>query len=75
MADLDHPIIVDQVLTRDRSSGRIHMKLRYLGHLYVQEGCNTDDAGASDEVTWEDVEKAELHQLCRNDFPREVPAA
>ena len=60
---------VEKIITRDRSSGTIHLRLRVNGQLYTQEGCNLDDAGAYD-ILPELPEDMESAQFCRNDFPQ-----
>lgn len=67
-----------EVVTRDRSTGRLHRQtLRDDGKLASFEGCNLDDAGECEVLTVEEtakaLEQAESWQLCRNDFP-DVPA-
>lgn len=42
--------IPQRVITRDRSSGRLHKRLRYGGRWYVDERCQTDQSGAFDEI-------------------------
>lgn len=66
-----------EVVTRDKSSGRLHRQtLRDDGKLASLEGCNLDDAGEAEVLTQDEaahaLETAEPWQLCRNDFP--VPA-
>jgi len=64
-------VSVDTVITKDRSSGRLH-KQYYdsdTGKFASYEGCNLDSAGEFDVVLWSDAETAEPKQLCRNDFP------
>jgi hypothetical protein len=36
---------VDEIVTRDLSSGRFHKRIRYEGRIYTLEGCNLDQAG------------------------------
>lgn len=71
-------IQVEEVLTRDLSTGRLHRRLRAHGKLYTQEGCNLDQAGRYAELTQEDaaraLETAEAGDLCENDWPESVPA-
>ena len=64
----------EEVITRDRSSGRLHKQtLREDGRLTSFEGCNLDDAGEAEILTPEEatraIENAEPWSLCRNDFP------
>lgn len=61
-------VSADRVITRDKSSGMIHLRLRFNGKLYVQEGCNTDDAGDFD-ILPHLPEDMEVAKFCRNDFP------
>ena len=59
-----------EVLTRDKSSGRIHR--RYVGasgKLYALEQDNLDDAGDYEVVTADVLANAEPGQLCLNCFP------
>jgi len=57
------------VLTRDKSSGHVHKRVRLGDHLATLEGDNLDDSGAYDVLeTLADVEPADL---CRNCFPPE----
>lgn len=60
---------VERVVTRDRSSGIIHLRLKVNGKEYTQEGCNLDDAGDF-EVLPDLPEDIESVMLCRNDFPQ-----
>lgn len=59
---------VERIITRDKSSGMIHLRLRVNNKDYTQEGCNLDDAGDFEILTDlpEDIESA---RFCRNDFP------
>jgi len=57
------------VLTRDRSSGRIHKRVREGNRLLVDERCNLDAAGAFDEVTEAALEDADVGQACEFCFP------
>lgn len=66
--------MAEEVVTRDRSSGRLHRQtLRDDGKLASYEGCNLDDAGEAEILTPEEaaraIEIAEPWQLCHNDFP------
>ena len=63
----DHPLI-ERVLTKDRSSGTIHLRLRMNGRFYSQEGCNLDQAGDYEILPAlpEDIDSA---KFCRTDFP------
>lgn len=66
--------MVEEVITRDRSSGRLHRQtLREDGRLASFEGCNLDDAGEAEILTAAEaahaLENAEPWQLCENDFP------
>jgi hypothetical protein len=57
------------VLTRDKSSGRIHKRVRVGSGLATLEGDNLDEAGLYDVlVTLADVDPDDL---CRNCFPPE----
>jgi uncharacterized protein with PIN domain len=58
------------VLTRDRSSGRIHKRVRLGAGLATLEGDNLDEAGLYDVLdTLSDVDPADL---CFNCFPPSV---
>lgn len=60
--------MTEEVLTRDRSSGRIHKRYRTEnGQLATLEGDNLDVAGTYEII--ETVEGAEPDDLCRNCFP------
>lgn len=59
---------VEKIITRDKSSGMIHLRLSVNGKLYAQEGCNTDDAGDY-EVLDELPEDMESALFCKSDFP------
>ena len=39
---------MQEVTTRDRSSGRFHIRVLYGGRMLVDERCNLDQAGAYD---------------------------
>lgn len=53
------------VYTRDRSSGRIHKRVRVGDGLTTFEGDNLDEAGMSDELaTLADVDPSDLCQRC-----------
>jgi hypothetical protein len=55
------------VLTRDKSSGRVHRRMRLGDGLATLEGDNLDEAGAYEVlVTLANVDPADL---CRNCFP------
>ncbi len=59
---------VQRIITKDRSSGMIHLRLVVDGKEFTQEGCNLDDAGSHD--TLEDLPTdIDLSMFCRNDFP------
>lgn len=58
----------DIVLTRDRSSGRIHKRLRAGKALATFEACNLDDAGAFDVL----FELPANPDLCRRCFAETV---
>jgi hypothetical protein len=67
-------ITVEEVVTRDASSGRLHIRLlREDGKLFTQEGCNLDQAGGYTILTAEEliaaIERAEPGMLCENDWP------
>lgn len=52
----------------DRSSGRVHVRVRDGGRLLSDERCQADQSGAWDEVG--SAEGAEERDLCRWCFPR-----
>lgn len=60
------------VLTRDRSSGRVHKRIRLAGETILRtfEGCNVDDAGESEVI--ESTEGIEPSDLCARCFPRRL---
>ena len=59
-----------EVLARDDSSGRIHVKVRRSdGKLLTFEGCNADEAGAWTEIDAAALAAAEPGQLCENEWP------
>lgn len=63
---------VQQILTRDLSSGRIHRRYSGAsGQVYSIEGDNLDDAGQYEVITADTLESAEPEALCRNCFPVE----
>lgn len=64
---------VEVVPTRDLSSGRYHKRYydSETGKFASYEGCNLDEAGAFERVTWLETENAEPDQLCENDWPPE----
>ena len=71
-------VTVEEVLTQDESSGRIHQRLRTQeGKLLTFEGCNLDQAGSYKVLTDEEaaaaIERAEPGQLCENEWPAQVP--
>ena len=53
----------DTILTRDKSSGRIHKRIRSGVRLMVDERCNLDDAGHFFVI--EDVSDVDAESLCR----------
>lgn len=57
------------VITRDRSSGRVHRRYRLAGsaELVAHEGCNLDDAGEFDVL--DSTDGVEPADLCERDFP------
>jgi hypothetical protein len=59
---------IEKIITRDRSSGRYHIRLNVNGRIFAQEQCNLDDAGAYEIVSAlpEDIDSV---KLCRNCFP------
>ena len=59
------------VHTRDRSSGRYHVRYRIDNRLVVDERCNLDQSGAYDEV--EPPADVEIGLLCKYCHP--VPKA
>ena len=62
----------DIILTRDRSSGRIHRRVRLEGEreLRTAEGDNLDEAGAYDVLdSLDDTDPADLCERC---FPKAV---
>jgi hypothetical protein len=54
------------VLTRDRSSGRIHKRVRLGDGLATFEGDNLDEAGLYDVI--ETTDGVDLDDLCRRCF-------
>lgn len=59
------------VYTRDRSSGRIHKRVRVGNRLYTDEADNLDDAGEYDVIGDDEVAEADPEALCDRCFPRE----
>jgi hypothetical protein len=59
---------VQRLITKDRSSGMIHLRLVVDGKSFTQEGCNLDDAGEYD-VLDDLPADIDISMLCRNDFP------
>lgn len=59
---------VDRIITRDRSSGKHHLRFVINGHTYANEQDNLDDAGAYDVVPElpEDIDSA---KFCKRCFP------
>lgn len=60
---------VETVYTRDRSSGRIHIRTKVNGELQAFEADNLDDAGAFDEIPEAEALAADADQ-CERCFPR-----
>lgn len=60
---------LDIVLTRDRSSGRVHRRMRHGGRLMVDERCQTDQSGAFEVVEAEALPANAAR--CRFCFPPE----
>lgn len=59
----------ERVYTKDRSSGRIHIRSRSpSGRLLSDEGCNLDQAGGYDVITEQEALDAPEELRCRNDF-------
>ena len=53
----------DTILTRDRSSGKVHKRIRQGVRLMVDERCNLDDAGRF--LIIPDVSDVDAESLCR----------
>lgn len=74
------PEIDDIFITEDLSSGRFHRRLKFEGRVYVQEGCNLDDAGGYKVLPRAGLSRAidnrgvpvgtDESMLCQNCFPR-----
>jgi hypothetical protein len=64
----------DTILTRDRSSGRIHKRTRRGRRLVVDEGCNTDQSGAYLVIPESALAEVDADSLCRFCFPEPVVA-
>lgn len=62
---------VERTFTRDRSSGRIHLRLKVNGVLQSAESDNLDAAGDFDVVDESVLETAEPGQLCERCFPKD----
>ncbi len=60
---------IERIITQDRSSGMIHLRLKVNGNLYTQEGCNLDQAGEYDILT-DLPEQVDLNRFCATDFPQ-----
>ncbi|MBU2166669.1 MAG: hypothetical protein KKF88_02415 [Alphaproteobacteria bacterium] len=59
------------VLTRDKSSGHVHKRIRLGDGLATLEGDNLDDAGQYEVlITLADVDPADL---CKRCFPEDAP--
>lgn len=62
------------VLTRDRSSGRIHRRALVGGQLQSAEADNLDQAGSYDVISEEELSGAEPDELCERCFgPAQAP--
>ncbi len=63
--------VSEEVLTRDRSSGRLHKRIRTTAGLvpFGGESDNLDDAGEYDVVTADAIDTAEAGDLCERCFP------
>jgi hypothetical protein len=69
--------MAEVVYIRDRSSGRVHQRVR-LGPgqpLQSFEADNADAAGEFDEITEAEVADADRDALCARCFPLEAPGA
>jgi len=56
------------ILTRDKSSGRVHKRVKVGDGLATLEGDNLDEAGAYDVL--DSLADIDPGDLCRNCFPR-----
>lgn len=63
---------VSRVITRDRSSGRVHVRLFVNGQPLTDERCNLDDAGAYEVVPDEAIAELDRDALCRRCFPEDA---
>lgn len=61
------------VLTRDKSSGRVHKRVNLGDGLATLEGDNLDDAGQYEIIS--DLTDTDPLDLCRNCFPKYAEAA
>ena len=61
------------VFTRDKSSGRVHKRIRLGDHLATLEGDNLDEAGLY--VVLDTLADVDPDDLCRNCFPPEIVQA
>lgn len=55
-------------ITMDRSSHRVHERIRYKDRWFVDERCQTDQSGSFDII--EDVSNLDRDQFCGFCFPR-----
>ncbi len=58
----------EDVFTQDKSTGRVHIRIRRNGVLFDNPKCNLDDAG---DYVILDAFGAEPLDLCRNCFPED----
>jgi len=68
-----NPVEGEVVFTRDRSSGRVHRRIRLGDGLATLEGDNLDEAGLYDVL--ETLADSDPDDLCRNCFPPEIVPA
>jgi hypothetical protein len=68
-----NPVEGEVVFTRDRSSGRVHKRIRLGDHLATLEGDNLDEAGLYDVL--ETLANSDPDDLCHNCFPPEIVQA
>lgn len=63
---------IQKIITRDRSSNRVHIRLRYGDRWYVDERCQTDQSGSFLQLTHFVMDDEPPKNLCTYCFDGEV---